>query len=355
MKNNQYKYLKERQIGRSPGIVEYVGHRDNTPSQIKIISYNENICIESKILSPDDIEIKDDSKVYWIDLLGLSDIDVIKKLGIKLSIDSLILEDVVNTNLKPSITFIDDTIHCTMKIVRYEENNKDLIFEHIAIIAKNNFIITFQEISDDSFIYILNRLQKQNSRIRKKKNDYLFYSIINLILESQAKALYQVGYHIEELSEQILLNSNVNLYKELIGYKRQLIRLKKVIRPVEEIIFELKNYEHDFFTEDNEVYLNDLIDHTKQVESTLDEVYDSLNLAYDTYVSSLNIRMNDIIRTLTIISTLFIPLTFVAGVYGMNFKNMPELSMQYGYHATLFLMLLIGTGFIIYFKFKKWF
>ncbi len=352
---NKFKFLKNKQIGLAPGSVVFVGEQKTKELVVRLIQYNEEEFKDNIIKDIAKLVENDSNKVNWIDVLGLFRTDIIEEIGKKLEIHPLILEDVVNTGYLPKITFYENMVFLVLKFLTYDEATKEIKTEHISFVLSKDFLVTFQEIEDDTFHYVYERIIRQNSRIRKRSVDYLFYALINLLIENYANVLYHIGSEIEELEEVVLISHDKENIEHILKLKRDIVYLRKTLRPLREILYQLGDVESDFFQEENKVYLRDLRDHGNQVLLLLDELNESVTVIYDVYMSVINNKMNEVMKMLTVIATIFIPLTFIAGVYGMNFKYMPELEQHWGYPTILILMLGIGISMLAYFKRKKWF
>lgn len=352
---NRFKHLKNKQIGLAPGSVVFVGEQKTKELVVRLIEYDEFTFTDKIIKNFDNILQDNKSKVVWIDVLGLFRTDIIEEIGTKLGIHPLILEDVVNTSYQPKITFYKNMIFLVLKFLSYDESVKEIKSEHISFVLSKNFLVTFQEIEDDTFHYVYERIVRANSRIRKRTVDYLFYALINLVIENYAKVLYQIGSEIEELESKVLTSNDKENLKHILKLKSDIVYLRKTLRPLREILFQLGDVESDFFQEANKIYLRDLRDHGNQVLILLDELNESVTVIYDVYMSVINNKMNEVMKMLTIIATIFIPLTFIVGLYGMNFKHMPELDLYWTYPTVLIIMASIGLSMILYFKRKNWF
>lgn len=352
---NRFKYLKNKQIGLAPGSVVFVGEQKTKDLVVRLIEFDENNFTDKIIKDFKTFNLEVNDKVKWIDVLGLFRTDIIEEIGEKLKIHPLILEDVVNTGYQPKITFYENTVFLVLKFLSYDDSSKEIKTEHISFVLSKDFLVTFQEIEDDTFHYVYERISRQNSRIRKKSVDYLFYALINLILENYSKVLYNIGSEIEELESKVLLSTDKENLKHILKLKNDIVYLRKTLRPLREILFQLGDVESDFFQEANKIYLRDLRDHGNQVLLLLDELNESVTVIYDVYMSVVNNKMNEVMKILTIIATIFIPLTFIVGLYGMNFKHMPELDLPWAYPTVLIVMAFIGIYMILYFKRKKWF
>ncbi|MCX6146317.1 MAG: magnesium/cobalt transporter CorA [Candidatus Kapabacteria bacterium] len=322
---------------------------------VRLIEYDEFTFTDIIIKKFDTILQDNKSKVVWIDVLGLFRTDIIEEIGAKLGIHPLILEDVVNTSYQPKITFYENMIFLVLKFLSYDESVKEIKSEHISFVLSKNFLVTFQEIEDDTFHYVYERIVRENSRIRKRTVDYLFYALINLVIENYAKVLYQIGSEIEELESKVLTTNDKENLKHILKLKNDIVFLRKTLRPLREILFQLGDVESDFFQEANKIYLRDLRDHGNQVLILLDELNESVTVIYEVYMSVINNKMNEVMKILTIVATIFIPLTFIVGLYGMNFKYMPELELHWAYPAVLIIMASIGLSMVLYFKRKNWF
>ncbi len=334
------------------------------PSESKIIleliQYNEKEFSKHEDLPITELiaNIKS-NQVNWINLDGLDEKSIIQKIGDHFNLHSLLIEDIISDH-QPKIEEYDDYLFFTLKML-YRIELDQIDYEQISFVLGKDFLLSFQEKEGDLFGSLRDRIKLDQGRIRKKKADYLLYRLIDIIVDNYYNVLDAIGQQIEGIEEEIYKNSSEQQFKKIQKLKKELIFLRKALYPLRDAMSKLIKDESGFIDPANQRYYADVYDHVVHLIDSLDTYKDLTSGLMDIYINTLNSRMNEVMKVLTIISTIFIPLTFVVGVYGMNFNteispwNMPELNSAYGYPVVMGVMLLIVVGMIRYFKFKKWF
>jgi len=349
------KVKKKRSIktGLPPGTPVYTGNIEEE-LEISIIDYDLNNYQEIKVKDVEEcFPFKDKQTVSWINIVGLHKVDIIEKIGKHFNLHPLVIEDILNIHQRPKIEDFEDHIFIVLKMLTYNKNSHEGESEQVSIILGKNFVLTFQERKRDVFDPVRNRIKNSKSLIRKYGADYLVYALIDVIVDNYFIILEGIGEVLEELEDNVVLNPTSEIVHSIHQLKRNLIVLRKSIWPLREILSTLEKTESDLI-KNTSVYFRDVYDHTIQVIDIIETYRDLVTGMLDIYLSSVSNRMNQIMKVLTIIATIFMPLTFIAGIYGMNFKYMPELECKLGYPLVLILMLLIGVNMIIYFRRKKW-
>lgn len=297
---------------------------------------------------------RDKPTVTWINIDGVDRVDVIEKLGKHFNLHPLALEDIVNTGQRPKMEDFLDYILLVLKMLYYDEKEGEFKAEQISLILGPNWVISFQENEGDVFDPIRERIRSDKGRIRKMGADYLVYALMDAIVDNYFIILEKIGENIEEIEDNLVTNPAPETLQALHILKRQMIFLRKSVWPLREVISRLERWESQLVNKSTDIYLRDLYDHTIQVIDAIETFRDMLSGMLDIYLSSVSNRMNEVMKVLTIIATIFIPLTLVAGLYGMNFKFMPELEWPWGYPFVLLVMFAIGILMVIYFRKKKW-
>lgn len=352
------KNISSQKAGLAPGNLEYRGDILTQNKTIELISFNaEKIDITktdnvSEILN----NVKSETK-NWINLVGLHNTNAISEIGNYFNIHPLVLEDVLNTEHRPKAEEASNYLFFTLKMYKKSTNKVDDIeSEQVSIILGKNFVITFQEKEGDVFDIIREKLNDQESKFRQRNIDYLFYRIVDSIVDSYYQLLEDLGDRIENLEDAIYLNANTKHYHMAQDLRRELIYLRKSVYPLREAISKVsKETVGQLIEEDTRVYFGDVYDHSIHIIDTIETYRDLTSGLMDLYMTTVSNKMNEIMKVLTIIATIFIPITFIAGLYGMNFKYMPELEYKWAYPASLILMGAIVIVMLIYFKRKKWF
>jgi len=346
---------KSRKTGMSPGTMVHVGERKVDQVTIAVIDYDiENI--DSMVLPTIEkaFPFKDSPTITWLNITGLHDVKLLEKLGKKYQIHPLVLEDILNTDQRPKVEIFENYIFVVLKMLSFDTQKQEIEHEQISLIVGNNFVITFQEREGDVLNPIRERLKNPLGRMRKNGADYLAYTIIDVIVDHYFILLEKLGEKIEILEENVIENPDRNTVKDLQLLKRELIFLRKSIWPLREVISELTRDETPLVSSFTLPYLRDVYDHTIQVIDTVETFRDMVSGILDIYLSSLSNKMNEVMKVLTIIATIFIPLTFIAGIYGMNFEFMPELKWYWGYPLVWLVMMTILVFMLYYFRRKKW-
>ena len=339
--------------GLPPGTLEVVDNLEREEVIITLIEFNENSFSERRISTFQDIlDCKNGNTVKWINVDGIHNISLVEQIGKAFNIHPLTLEDIVNTDQRPKFEDYEFYDVAMMKMLYYDTS---LHAEQLSIILLENMVISFQEIhGGDAFDPIRDRIKMAKGRIRKCGADYLAYALIDSIVDSYFKILEKIGDKLEALDEEIMTEPQPDSMRKLHAMKLEMIFLRKSVWPLRDMISNIERSESQLFKESTAVYLRDVHDHTIRVIETVESYRDLISGMMDIYLSSLSNRMNEVMKVLTIISTIFIPVTFIAGVYGMNFNYMPELQSKWGYIGVWVVMLSVMISLVFYFRRKKW-
>jgi magnesium transporter len=321
---------------------------------LELISYNresheriDNIRIDELIkgLNPE--------RINWINMDGMGDVTIIEKLQSHFCFDALTLDDVINDQ-RPKAEEYEDYLFFTLKML-YRIEGEKIDYEQISFILGVNYLISFQEKEGDLFDSFRERIRLDQGKVRKKKADYLMYRLIDIIVDNYYTVLDKIGNQIDEIEEDIYTDTAEETFHKIQSIKKELIFLRKAVYPLREALSKVVKGETSFVEEENLRYFSDVYDHTVHLIDSLETYKDLTSSLLDVHMNTMNNRMNEVMKLLTIITTIFIPLSFIAGVYGMNFRIMPELEWEYGYPAVLGFMAVVTIGMVYYFKRKKWF
>jgi magnesium transporter len=346
---------RSQKAGLSPGTLVHIGEKKAETIRITLIDYDESHLDEREVQAVEEcFPFREAPTVTWINVDGLHRVDVIEALGNHFGLHPLVLEDIVSTGQRPKIEDFGDHIFFVMRMLRYNEKKGETEDEQFSLILGRTFVLSFQETEGDAFDPIRARIRSGKGRLRASGADYLAYALIDAIVDQYFVILEQLGDRIESLGEQLVRSPTPAALKEIQRLKHEMIFLRRSIWPLREVINGLQRGESSLFSESTRLYLRDVYDHTIQVMDTIETFRDMISSMLEIYLSSLSHRMNEIMKVLTIIATIFIPLTFLAGVYGMNFEYMPELQWRWGYFAILALMLLVAASMLVYFHRRKW-
>ena len=351
------RFIKKRskKVGLPPGTLVHIGEEKTEKVRITIIDYDEASFEEKQIKTIEEcFPFKDKTTVTWINIDGIHDIKIIEKIGKHFDLHPLILEDIVNTGQRPKIEDFGDYIFIVLKMLYYNEKEDEVQAEQVSLILGSNFVISFQEREGDVFNPIRERIRSGKGRIRKMGADYLAYTLIDTIVDNYFIIPEKLGERIESIEEELVTDPTPETLQTIHTLKRKLIFLRKSLWPLREVVSGLQRTESTLIHESTDIYLRDVYDHTIQVIDTIETSRDILSGMLDIYLSSVSNRMNQIMKVLTIIATIFMPLTFIAGIYGMNFEFMPELTWPWAYPLVLLVIVVIGISMLIYFRRKKW-
>lgn len=348
------KRLSEK-AGMSPGTLVHVGEKKIDKVQIRLTNYDQDRFEEKELNRIEDSFIyRDTPLVSWINIDGLHEIELIEKIGTHFSIHPLILEDIVNTGQRPKVEDFDDYIYLVFKMLKFDEKTNHIASEQVSFILGSHYLISFQEAEGDVFNFVRERIRKGRGRIRKSGPDYLAYALIDAVVDHYFFILEKVGEKIEQIEEKVQSDPAMEILQNIHDLKREIIYFRKQVWPVREVLSALHKTESDLVQDANKVFISDVYDHTIQVIDTIESFRDIISGMMDLYLSTVSNRMNEVMKVLTIMATIFIPLTFVAGIYGMNFKFMPELEWKWSYPVLWVLLVIIFFGMIYNFKRKKW-
>jgi magnesium transporter len=334
-----------------PGTISYVGADRSGAVSTETISYDTNHFVKEENIYTGTLQ---ENWVYWYNIDGVHDIEVLEKVGEKFNLHHLLLEDIANTTQRPKTEFYGDYIFQCIKMISYDPASNELTEEQVSIVLTKNSVITFQEKTGDVFENIRDRIENSKGRIRSVKNDYLFYALIDSIIDHYFIAIEQIGDYLDHLEDEIFEDPQKDSLNKAQKNKRLLLSLRKAIYPLRESISRLLKEDSPLIESRTHAYLQDAYDHCIQIIETV-ESYREINAGLrDMYLSSVSHKMNQVMQVLTIVSSLFIPMTFVAGIYGMNFEHIPELTWEHGYEYFWVINAVIFIGLLIFFRWKKW-
>ncbi len=346
---------QSKTAGLLPGTLVHIGEKKSESVKITLMDYNEREFQEKVIENIEDcFPFKATDTTTWINIDGLHQLEIIEKLGKNFDIHPLILEDILNTGQRPKCEDYEKCMFMVLKMLSFDDTSQTIRSEQVSLILGRNFVISFQEEQGDVFEQIRDRIRTAKGRIRKTSADYLAYALIDAVVDNYFIILEKTSEQIEIMEEELIRTVNEKMLHKIHSLKRELISLRKSVWPLRELINSLGKSESNLISSSTSPYLRDLYDHTIQVIDTVETFRDMVSGMLDIYLSSISNRMNAVMKVLTIIATIFIPLTFVAGVYGMNFKYMPELQWRWAYPAVWVVMVIITIIMLTYFKKKKW-
>jgi len=345
---------RAQKVGLPPGSLVYTGEKVDEQVSITLIDYDEQHYQENEVAGFDQcLLIKDKPGVTWIKVNGIHQVANLEKLGECFNLHPLTLEDILNTDQRPKSEDFEDYLYIVLRIINYSEE-REISSEQISLILGSNFLISLQESNGAIFAPVLDRLRTSKGRIRKSGADYLAYALMDLIVDNYFVVLEQFGEALEYLEEEVVKRPTPETLQDIHRFKYDMIMLRKSVWPLREVVGHLERKESDLIQDATGIYFKDVYDHTIVAIDNIETYRDILSGMLDIYLSSISNRLNQIMKVLTVIATIFMPLTFMAGVWGMNFKHMPELEWVWGYPMALGLMVVVSLCMIHYFHRKKW-
>lgn len=345
-----------KMVGLPPGSLVHIGEQRADKVRIDVINYNDKDFQERVIEQIDECFVfKEKPDVTWINIEGIHQPEIIQKLGDCYGFHPLMLEDILNTEQRPKVEDFHNYMYIVLKMLYHKDDSEEIVTEQISLILGQNFVISFQEGREgDVFNHIRERIKSGKGRIRQMGSDYLAYSLMDAIVDNYFVILERLGERIELLEEDLISHPTPNTLNALHDLKREMIFLRKSVWPLREVVSALERGESMLIDDPTRRYLKDVHDHTIQVIETIEIFRDMLSGMLDIYLSSISNRLNEVMKVLTLIATIFMPLTFIAGIYGMNFEFMPELKWRWGYPLILAVMIGVGIIMLTYFRRKKW-
>ncbi len=353
------KFTKKRskKAGLPPGTLVHIGEKKTEEVKITVLEYDEARYIEKEVKTVEECFSGMDqntSAVRWINVDGIHQIETLRKFGEYFALHPLILEDILNTDQRPKMEDFERYIYIVLKMLYYHDKGGEITTEQVSLILGSHFLISFQEREGDVFNPVKERIRNDKGRIRKMGADYLAYSLLDSIVDSYFVILESLGEEVEFLEEKLVTHPGPETLRVIYGLKRNMVILRKSVWPLREVIDSLGSGESSLIKESSFIYFRDIYDHTIYVIDTGEIFRDMISGMLEIYLSSISNRLNAVMKVLTIIATIFMPLTFIAGVYGMNFKYMPELGWRWGYPTILLVMAAVGVSMVVYFRKKKW-
>lgn len=345
----------EGKMGKAPGTVTYMGQREGLESTVNVLEYNTEVLNSYNRADLDSVKTeKVPTYTSWVDIVGISDEAFIERVGKRFALNPLVLEDTVNTHQRPKIDEYEDYIFGVFKMLYIDGESRELVCEHVAMILLENRVLVFQELEDDVFTGVRKRVQNKSGRIRGRGADYLFFALLDAIVDNYFVVLEHLNDRIEHLEELVYANPTNEVAQEIQALKKEVLKVRRWVAPVRELVSRLIDTENPLISKDTKVFLRDVLDHSIEINESL-QIYREMSMSLmEMYMSNMSNKMNEVMKVLTIMASIFIPLTFIVGVYGMNFDHMPELHWKYGYPMVWGLMVLLFIGLLLYFKRKKW-
>lgn len=351
------RFLKRQheRAGLPPGTLVHIGETKAEPVRVTVIDFDAERLHERVV---DRIEecfpFRERPTTTWINVDGVHDVAIIERLGSCYGIHPIVLEDIVNTLDRPKILDFGDYLFVSLKMLYFEPPRAEVKVEQVSLVVGSNFVISFQEDPGDVFDGVRERIRTGKERIRKSGADYLAYSLIDAIVDGYFVVFERLGDRIEEVQERLVGNPSAENLQQIHALKREMIELRRAVWPLREIVAALERSDSPLIARETSVFFRNVYGHTVEIIETVETFRDLISGMMDLHLSSLSMKLNEVMKVLTIIATIFIPLTFIVGIYGMNFRHMPELDWRYGYPAVMLVVAAVGVSMLVWFRRKKW-
>lgn len=346
---------KKHEIGLSPDDLLFRGKKKINEVFLRIIDFDENTLEEDALkIVKDVLKYVEKDTVTWLNVDGLHNAAIMKEIAETFDLDTLVLAEVMHTQARPRVLEYDNCILISIKMMQQNEDTGQIVVENLSLILTESVLISFQEKRGDVFEPVRDRIRKQKKRIRNGGTDYLAFALLDIVIDNYLYVLSVLGEKIETLEDNLLINPNEVVINEINKYKRELNFLRKSIKPAKEMIFVLAKMESEYISESSYVHFKELEDNISQANEVSDSYREILSDQLNIYHTTISSKLNDVMKFLTVFSVIFIPLTFIAGIYGTNFDFLPELHFKYSYFIMLGVMIIIAVGMLYYFKRNKW-
>jgi magnesium transporter len=344
---------RSRKTGLPPGTLVHIGEKKTDKVTIKAFNYAGVRCDEYQVLSPEELAPPTDESVTWVDVGGVHKMDILESFGKQFQLHSLLLEDIANTDQRPKLDDYETCLFLVLKMLTVTDR-QGIVVEQVSLVFGRNFVLSFQENGTDVFTPVRDRLRGGKGRLRQSGADYLFYALVDAIVDQYFTVVEVLGEKIEELQELVVRDPKPETLHKIHDLKRQLLFLRRAVWPLREVTNSLSRSECPFLQESTKVFFRDVYDHVVQIVDTIETLREMVSASLDIYLSSISYRLNAVMKVLTIITTIFMPLTFIVGIYGMNFEHMPELKWEWGYPLVVGVMVMIAIAMLGFFIRKKW-
>ncbi len=345
-----------QKAGLPPGALVHIGEESQRETKMTLVRFDADHFEEKDLKNIGEaFPFQDRPVVNWLNIDGLHRTDIIGEAGKAVGLHPLLLEDIVTTGQHPKLDDFGDYLFIVLKMLHYDEAKEEVEAEQVTLVLGTNYVVTFREKESDVFQPVLERLRNCKGRIRTLEADYLAYALIDAVVDRYFIVLEKLGEKVERVEDDLISNPVRRTLQQIQKLKREMLFLRRSVWYLREILSSLERGESSLIREPTRFYFKDVYDHTIQVIDTVETLRDMLSGMLDIYLSSVSNRLNEVMKFLTIIATIFIPLTFIAGVYGMNFKYMPELEWRWGYPLIMVIMLVVALAMVFYFQRKKWF
>ena len=344
---------RSRKTGLPPGTLVHIGERKSEKVTVTVFRYSTTSCEELQVEQVDPLSPPADESVIWINVGGVHKVEMVETLGKQFSLHPLLLEDVTNTDQRPKLDDYEAYIFLVMKMLSLTDR-KDIAVEQVSFVLGKNYVISFQENGTDVFQPVRERLRGGKGRLRQSGGDYLLYALVDAIVDQYFAVLEHSGEQIEAVQQAVVADPKPETLNEIHALKRQLLFVRRAVWPLRDVMTNLSRSDCPFLQQPTKLFFRDVYDHVVQIVDTIEILREMVSASLDIYLSSVSYRLNTIMRVLTVITTIFMPLSFIASIYGMNFEYMPELRSPWGYPLVLGVMAAVGVGMLVLFRNKRW-
>lgn len=344
---------RSRKTGLPPGTLVHIGERKSEKVTVTVFHYSGAGCDELQPEQVDGLSRPVDESVIWINVGGVHQVEVVETLGKQFSLHPLLLEDVANTDQRPKLDDYETYLFLVMKMLSLTDR-KEIAVEQVSLVLGRNYVISFQENGTDVFQPVRERLRGGKGRLRQSGADYLLHALVDAIVDQYFAVLESLGEKIETLQQTVVDDPKPETLNDIHALKRQLLFLRRAVWPLRDVMNNLSRSNCPFLQEPTKVFFRDVYDHVVQIVDTIETLREMVSASLDIYLSSVSYRLNAVMRVLTVITTIFMPLSFIASIYGMNFEHMPELQSRWGYPLVLAVMTAVGVAMLLLFKKKRW-
>lgn len=343
-----------KKLGAAPGTLVHIGDHGQFDSVVTAMVYDEEQLQSRENVTPEQCrELLGLPGVKWLDMDGVHQPEAVRAMGEILNLHPLVLEDILNTDQRPKVEAYAGYLYIVLRMLRYDEARQHIYSEQVSLVLGDKYVFSLQELPDDVFDGVRDRI-RGGRRIRFMQADYLAYAILDAVVDHYFALLEKLGDEIESLEDELMDKPDPGTLQRIHHFKREMLMLRKAVWPLREVLSQLTRDGHQQISDETRLFMRDVYDHSVHVLDTIDTIRELLVSMLDLYLSSINNRMNEVMKVLTIIATVFMPLTFIAGVYGMNFEHMPELSWRWGYPVAWLVMIAVAGGLLVLFRRRGW-
>ncbi|MBY0247846.1 MAG: magnesium/cobalt transporter CorA [Nitrospiraceae bacterium] len=344
---------RSKKTGLSPGTLIHIGEQRADTVAITLFTYSGSQCDERVVMDPSDLRLPVDETVTWVNVSGVHKVDVLEAFGKQFGLHPLLLEDIANTDQRPKLDDYETCLFLVVKMLTMDDQG-NLLVEQVSFVLGRNYVLSFQENGTDVFRPVRDRLRGGKGRLRQHGSDYLLYALVDAVVDQYFVVLETLGEQIESLQERVTADPKPDTLKHIQALKRKLLFVRRAVWPLREAMSNLSRSECPFLNEPTKLFFRDVYDHVVHVVDTIETLREMVSASLEMYLSSVSYRLNAVMRVLTVITTIFMPLSFIASIYGMNFEHMPELKWEWGYPLILGIMGLVAGGMLIGFRQRKW-